>query len=584
MSELRYGAKYVWRLPEIHDHHVAHIAATYNVSMPIAHTLYARGFKEHDHITSFLFSSFEKDVAHPSGMKDAQRSVDRILYAIAKKEPILLFGDYDVDGITSTALMMIGLLPLGAQVNFYLPHRVRDGYGISTKIVERAAQNGYKVIITVDNGITAFEPALRAKELGIDLIITDHHRPHDAVPESFALVNPNQEGCPYPFKDLAGVGVAFKVLSLLYEQKGMDMPAKVYELLLLGTIADVVPLLGENRYWVRHGLHYINSVESLSFKALKQNGKVAKPVISSIDIGFSIAPQINALGRLQDPRQGVKFLIGADKGEVNEVGRILLELNEARKEIERSIFLEVKKQIEESGVDLNASNVVIASSTRWQPGVIGLVASRVVGEYGKPTLLFHETKDGILKGSCRSIDEFNIFNALHECRDLLMQFGGHSQAAGLSLKKENLPKLQEKLAAIVHRELTPFDLKQKIEIDAHANLNDFNQKMVKDMQLLEPFGHKNRQPLFVVDDVAMVQKPQLLKDAHIKCSLFADGVIKPVIFFNRPDLYERLCALDTDTFSIAAQVTENYWNGRTNIELIGVDIADECDMHVEDNA
>ncbi len=398
MNPMCHGAKYLWRMPDGDDQRIAHIAATYNISIPIAHTLYTRGFQEHDQINSFLFSSFEKDVSHPSQMKDAQKAVDRILYAISNKEPILLFGDYDVDGITSTALMMIGLLPLGAHVNFYLPHRVRDGYGISSKIVERAAQNGYKVIITVDNGITAFEPALKAKEFGIDLIITDHHRPHDAVPDSYALVNPNQNDCSYPFKDLAGVGVAFKVLSLLYEQKGMEMPAKVYELLLLGTIADVVPLLGENRYWVRHGLHYINTVESLSLKTLKQNGKVTKQFVSSLDIGFSIAPQINALGRLQDPRQGVKFLIGADKGEVQEVGRILLELNEARKEIERSILLDVKKQITESGIDLDVSNVVIASSKNWQPGVIGLVASRLVGEYGKQTLLFHDTNSGFLKG------------------------------------------------------------------------------------------------------------------------------------------------------------------------------------------
>lgn len=574
MSSLCYGAKYIWKMPEVHDQHIAHIAATYNLSIPIAHTLYSRGFQEHDQINSFLFSSFEKEVSHPSKMKDAQKAVDRILYAIGKKEPILLFGDYDVDGITSTALMMIGLLPLGAQVNFYLPHRVRDGYGISTKIVERAAQNGYKVIITVDNGITAFEPALKAKALGVDLIITDHHRPHDAIPDAFALVNPNQHDCSYPFKELAGVGVAFKVLSLLYEQRGIKMPAKAYELLLLGTVADVVPLHGENRYWVRHGLHYINTVESLSLQTLKQNGKVVKSLLSSLDIGFSIAPQINALGRLQDPRQGVKFLIGADKGDVQEVGRTLLELNEARKEIERAIFLEVKKQVEESGVDLNVSNVVIASSRTWQPGIIGLVASRVVEAYGKPTLLFHETKDGLLKGSCRSIEAFNIFDALHEVNDLLMQFGGHAQAAGLSLKKENLPKLRVALEEIINKQLTPFDLKQKIEIDAQASLNDFNQKIVNDMQHLEPFGHKNRQPLFAVSEVSLVQKPKMLKDAHVKCSVFADGVIKPIIFFNRPDLYERLMALDTDTFSVATQVSENVWNGRTSIELVGVDIAD----------
>jgi single-stranded-DNA-specific exonuclease len=468
--------------------------------------------------------------------------------------------------------MMICLLPLHANVNFYLPHRVKDGYGISTSIVERAARNGYKLIITVDNGITAFEPAARAKELGIDMIITDHHRPHHELPDAFAIINPNQKDCTYPFKKLAGVGVAFKFLSLVYERKGLPLPAKAYELLLLGTIADVVSLYGENRYWVRHGLQYVNNVESLSFKALKQNGKLVKPIINSLDIGFSITPQINALGRLEDPRQGVKFLIGADNVQVQEVGRVLFELNEARKEIERSIVAQVQQMIELGVVDIS-QNIIVASSHQWPPGVIGLVASRLVSAYGKPTILLHETKNGILKGSCRSIAEFNMFDALDQCKDLLMQFGGHSQAAGLSLKKDQLPQLKERLAQLIKEQLTPEDLQQKIVVDAQASLRDFNQKFMDDLRHLEPFGCDNAQPVFSIHDVVVVQKPKLLKDVHVKCSVFADGVIKPVIFFNRPDIYELLMKLEHESFSLAAQAQENQWNGRTNIELTGIDIA-----------
>ena len=292
-------------------------------------------------------------------LKDAQKSVERIVQAIDAGEKILVFGDYDVDGITSSAMMMICLLPLGAQVNFFLPHRVRDGYGLSVKGIERAARNGYKFVITVDNGITAFEPAKRAKELGIDLIITDHHRAHDHVPDAYAVVNPNQPDCSYPFKTLAGVGVGFKLLSLLYELKGLSMPPKAYELLLLGTIADVVPLLGENRFWVRYGLSYVNKFESLSLQVLKQNGKVTKPIISATDIGFSITPQINALGRLEDARQGVKFLIGTNMQEVREVGTILRELNDARKDIERGIVEQVQAEIEQKKIDLDVENCIV---------------------------------------------------------------------------------------------------------------------------------------------------------------------------------------------------------------------------------
>ncbi len=464
------GEKYLWQLPPVNQQAIADVAARFNLSFPLAQTLLTRGFATQEEIDSFLFSTFEKDVAHPSLLKDAQKSVDRIVKAIDAGEKILVFGDYDVDGITSSAMMMICLLPLGAQVNFFLPHRVRDGYGLSVKGIERAARNGYTLVITVDNGITAFEPAKRAKELGIDLIITDHHRAHDHVPDAFAVVNPNQPDCSYPFKTLAGVGVGFKLLSLLYELKGLSMPPKAYELLLLGTIADVVPLLGENRFWVRYGLSYVNKFESLSLQVLKQNGKVTKPIMSATDIGFSITPQINALGRLEDARQGVKFLIGTNIQEVREVGTILRELNDARKDIERGIVEQVHAEIEHKKIDLDVENCIMSSSKSWPPGVIGLVASRLVGAYGKPTILFHLTHDGLAKGSCRSIPGFNMFDALHANKDLIAQFGGHPMAAGLSLKVENVPLLKARLEALIAQQLTAFDLKLKLVLDAHVML------------------------------------------------------------------------------------------------------------------
>lgn len=569
------GSKYLWKLPSVDQQLVLDIASSYNLSFSIAQTLITRGFSNRELIDAYLFSSFEKDVSHASQMKDAEKAVDRILYAMKHQEKILVAGDYDVDGVTSSAMMMICLLPLGAQINFFLPHRVRDGYGLSVKTVQRAADNDYKVLVTVDNGITAFEPALKAKELGIDLIITDHHRPHDHVPDAFAIVNPNQLDCAYPYKVLAGVGVTFKVLSLLYEKMGLSMPAKAYELLLLGTVADVVPLTGENRFWVRHGLTYINAFESPSFKMLKQNGKVTKTKLSSLDIGFSIAPQINALGRLEDARQAVKFLIGSDLDTVDQVGKVLLELNQARKEIERAIVNDVENEIACGNINIARENIVIAASDSWPPGVIGLVASRIVGAHGKPTILLHTTSQGIAKGSCRSIPEFNMFNALHECRDLILQFGGHAQAAGLSLKIENIPALKERLEAMIAAQLTPFDLQQKLMIDAEVQLADLTKKFITDLEHLEPFGNENKQPTFYVKQATLVQKPQMLKDVHLKCQIFSDGVMKPVIFFNRPELFSTLMELDQKPFDLAVQVMENHWNGRVNIELQGIDIAVE---------
>lgn len=566
------GQKYLWKLPVVDKKQVLSIASRYNLSNPIAHVLVTRGYADDDKIQRFLFSSFEKDVGHPAQLKDAQKAVERILKAIDAKEKILVFGDYDVDGITSSSLMMLCLLPLGAQINFFLPHRVKDGYGLSTKVVKRAAKNGYSLLITVDNGIAAFKAAQKAQELGVDLIITDHHREQEKLPVAYAIVNPNQKDCDYPCKALAGVGVTFKLLSLLYEKKKLSLPVKVYELLLLGTIADVVPLLDENRYWVRHGLHCLNSINSYSVQVLKQNAKITKPKISATDIGFTITPQINALGRLEDPRDGVKFLIGSNKKEIEHIGTVLFELNQARKEIEKSIINDVQEQIKQGHIDIDKEHIIIAASNSWPPGVIGLVASRFVGMYGKPTLLFHLTKDGKAKGSGRSIPEFNLFDALHASKNLLLQFGGHSHAAGLSLLQTNLAQLKQNLEQAIAQQLTEDDLKQKLELDSRLTLHDLNKRFMSDMEHLEPFGHKNRQPFFYLEQVVLIKPPTLLKDEHVKCTLFADGIIKHCIFFNRPELFDLLLAQGSEPFDVAAQVSENYWNGKANLELIGQDV------------
>lgn len=567
------GHKYLWQLPQTDQKLVLDCAQNFNLAFPIAQTLISRGFQDLAQIRDFLFSSFEKDVPHASGMKDADRAVDRLMLAIKNDEKILIAGDYDVDGITSSALIMYCMNKLGAKVNFFLPNRVRDGYGLSVKTVERAAKSGYSVIITVDNGITAFEPALKAKELGIDLIITDHHRSHDHLPAAYAIVDPNQTGCPYPYKHLAGVGVSFKIMGLLYERLGLELPERIYELLLLGTVADVVPLVGENRYWVRHGLNYVNKIESMPLKILKENGKFAKQIISSIDIGFLLTPQINALGRLEDPRDGVQFLIGSNELVVKQVGQVLLQLNQARKEIEKKILDEVVAKIEAGAIDLSRENVIIAASDSWAPGVIGLVASRLVGKYGKPTLLFHLTKDGLAKGSCRSIPEFSIFDALAKNSDLIQQFGGHHQAAGLALKVENLSLLKSNLEKLVAEQLTPEDLTQKLALDAELALPDLDKNFMRNLSFLEPFGHQNSCPSFYLKNVVLVQQPILMKELHVKCQVFAQGIIKPVVFFNRPELYDSLIKHGDKKFDLAVQVTENHWQGRVNIELQGIDIA-----------
>ncbi len=568
-----HGAKYIWKLPEPSSQAVLDLALSYNLSVPLMHTLVTRGLTSKEELDRFLFSTYERDVAHPGLLKDAEKAVDRILSAIKNKEKILICGDYDVDGITSSAMMMTCLLPLSAEVNFFLPHRVRDGYGLSSKIVQRAAHNTYKVLITVDNGITAFDAALEAKKAGIDLIITDHHRPYDELPEAYAIINPHQAACPYPYKKLAGVGVTFKIISLLYERLQRKLPPKVYELLMLGTIADVVPLTGENRFWVRHGLQLLNNEESLAMRVLKQNARLSKPALSSMDIGFCLTPQLNALGRLEDAREGVSFLIGSDVKRVEHIGVVLRELNEARRSLEKAVYNDVDADIQAQKIDLSKERIILSSSHQWQPGVIGLVASRLVSAYNRPVLLFSITSQSVAKGSCRSIPGFNIFEALQAHKDLLTTFGGHAQAAGLSLPADRLPLLKERLEKMLSEQMPTVEVKPHLSLDADITLAEVNQKLMSDMAHLEPFGNENIQPVFHLKNVSLIEEPQLLKDAHAKCMVFADGVIKPVIFFNRPDVYEVLSQRKDEPVSLAVQASENHFNGRVSFELHGLDVA-----------
>lgn len=567
------GVKYAWLFQGAESSDVLQLASRYNLSTPIIQTLVGRGFTSKEAIDSFLFASYESDIFDAALMADAQKAVARLRYAIDKGQKILIFGDYDVDGMSATAMVMYCLLTLGAQVNFYLPNRMTEGYGLSVDAIKKAAHNGYAVVLTVDNGITSFEPARTAQELGIDLIITDHHRPLASWPEAYAIVNPQRADCAYPCKVLAGVGVAFKIMSLLFQEYKKQLPDKVYELLALGTIADVVPLTGENRYWVRYGLAHINRNMSLPLQVLKQNNNISKDILSSLDIGFSIAPQLNALGRLSDPRKAISFLIGADSKMVADVGRLLFELNESRKQVERSILCDVEAAIREKRIDINSENIVMAAHTSWPTGVIGLVAARLVSQYGKPSLLFHYGNDGRAKGSGRSIPGFNLFEALEANADILCNYGGHAAAAGLSLATDKVPVLKERLEQRIASLLTPFDLQQKLILDATVQLSELTRKFIDDMAHLEPFGQENQQPLFYVKQVMQVQKPMLLKDQHVKCHICADGIVKPIIFFNRPDLFDLMLSLDDQLFDCAAYVTENVWNGRTNIELQGLDVA-----------
>ncbi len=569
------GHKYRWKIKTVEPALVRSLAYTHSLSLPIAHTLVTRGMIDDASIRSFLLSSYEHNVPHAGLLHDSTTAVTRIIRAIKNREKILIFGDYDVDGITAVSLTLTALIPLDARINFFLPNREKDGYGLSASAVEQAFKNGYSLIITVDNGITAFQAAQTAQKRGIDLIITDHHRPHETLPPAIAIIDPHRTECSYPFKELAGVGVVFKLISLIYEQLGIKrLPEKVYELLMLGTIADVVPLIGENRFWVRHGLNLINQNKSNAISVLATNASLSKETFDSLDIGFFMAPQVNALGRLSDPRDAVKFMISSDMDEVERIGAILKTMNEERKRVEQGIYKEIELAIGHRQIDLDQEYLITACSSEWPSGVIGLVAGKLAHNYGRPTFLFHiDSNKDIAKGSCRSIPEFNIFDALTTCSDLLIQFGGHACAAGLKLKHSNLPALKERLSTAIASQFTLQDLRPGLTLDAPLILPEASLKCVSDLEQMEPFGNQNPQPLFLIKNVTLLKQPQVLKEKHVKCMIFADGIVKPVIFFNRPDIYEPLQNLGDKPFHLAAHIIKNEWGGSTRIELQGMDVA-----------
>lgn len=569
------GLSYKWKVNDIDESEVSKLSLDLNIYYSVASVLYNRGYKTKAKAQNFLFPFYDEERNHSKNLLNSEICIDRIIKAIKNNEKILICGDYDVDGITSTALLLYSLLECGANVNFFLPHRIKDGYGLSVKTIERAKRNNYTLLITVDNGTCAFDALKYARENNIDVIVTDHHQPKDYLPDAYCIVNPHQSSCSYPFKELAGVGVAFKVVQLLYEKLNKKLNDKIYELFLLGTIADVVPLVEENRYWIGYCLSKITNNRSDFMSLLRNNANLAEDkILTSTDIAFSIAPQLNALGRLDDPRDGVLFLISSSDEELKKIGSHIFQLNKKRKALESEIFTNLVADIEREGVSkIKEKGCIIKTNKNFPPGIVGLIAARLCQSYGVPALALHETEDGLLKGSARSIQECNIFNCISEIDpNLIVSFGGHSGAAGIAIKKENLNKFEEELSRIILEKCTKEDLEKKIFLDGILNIDEINSKLWKDLQLLEPFGAFNPVPTFYLKGVSF-KDVTLLKDLHFKGNIYSDSGACPVIFFNKPEFYNMIKDNENKTFDMAVKITENNWNSRQKIELIGIDIS-----------
>ncbi|WP_303721272.1 single-stranded-DNA-specific exonuclease RecJ [Malonomonas rubra] len=506
----------------------------------------------------------------PSLLPDMAIACSRLEQALVRREKIAVHGDYDVDGITGCTLLVETLRQLGGQVEYHIPLRMKDGYGLSADAIRQAKDNGCQLIVSVDCGVTAHAEADLVSELGLDLIITDHHQPPDELPICLALVNPHLPGSRFPWTELSGVGVAFFLLVGLRRRlrengyfnhhpepdlrQGLDLVA-------LGTIADIVPLSGVNRILVRAGLQLLQQGTRPGMAALKKVADVNQVTCGAV--GFRLAPRLNAAGRLEDAALGVKLLLGDDLQEVQELAELLDSFNRDRQQIEQQTLEQAISRLSE--LEKKERYSIVLADPRWHSGVIGIVASRLVERYHRPTVMISlEKEQG--KGSCRSISNFNLYRALQQCAEPLFGFGGHAMAAGLSLSVEKLEVFTELFEQVARRELTAEDLVPKISHDGQCRLSDLSMRQVAELETLQPFGAGNPQPAFYAENCSVIA-PRILGEKHLKFDVERDNLQLGCIAFGMAERFEEL----SDEVDLLFRPGINRWRGQSSVQLQVVD-------------
>lgn len=547
------------------------------ISALLAKVLLSRGIDDENYIQKFLNPSLD-DMYSPYLLKDMEKAVERIVRAIESRERIIIFGDYDVDGITSTSVLYDFLIKHGANAGYYIPDRKEEGYGLSLAALEKIIENGASLIITVDCGITAFEEVRYVLEKNVDIIITDHHECKEELPEAYASINPYRHDCSYPFKELAGVGIVFKLIQALCIKMGINNEAINYlDLVALGTVADVVPLVEENRVIVKYGLTRIENTLNIGLKALIKVSGTKDKKITSYVIGFVLAPRLNAAGRIGDATKAVRLLTTDSETEANEIAQELNEQNTYRQEREHLILCEVLAGIEE-GVDLEKEKVIVVWGRDWHHGIIGIVASKITESYNRPCILI-TVEDGMGKGSGRSIEEFNLFEALTSSASLLEKFGGHELAAGLTIKEENLEQFKKAINEYADARLRDSDLIPKVKIDIEVLQEEISEESVRELELLAPFGAGNPSPVFAYRNLCIQDIRAVGNNKHIKLK-FCDGdIYYDAIGFNRgylADIYREEEILD-----VACSLEINSWNNKDVIQLNIKDLKENADTLVK---
>jgi len=548
-----------------------------NVNPTLANMLVNREVDSFQKAKDFFRPDLDK-LHDPMLMKDMDKAVSRLAWAIKNEERILVYGDYDVDGTTSVAMMYGYLSRIYPHVNFYIPDRYKEGYGISEKGVRFAAENNFKLIISLDCGIKAISKVAMAKELGVDFIICDHHTPGEELPPAVAILDPKRQDCSYPYKELSGCGVGFKLIQAFSSLMGEDS-GKVtayLDLLAISIAADIVPITGENRILTFYGIERINNNPRPGIKALILRSKIEKEIEIS-DIVFKIGPRINASGRLEHAKASVELLISKDLEDALARAELVDTVNAARKNFDENITKEALSMIE-SMEEVRQLKTTVLFKEDWHKGVIGIVASRCIERFYRPTIILTESNNKAT-GSARSVFDFDIYEAISECSDLLEQFGGHKYAAGLTLAVDNVPAFQAKFEEVVSSRLDEIHMKPVLEIDDEILLDQINYKFYNILRQMAPFGPGNPEPIFTVKQV-YAENVRILKDKHLRFNVVQDGQeTKPVcIAFGMADkniypdeiIYKML--MRKMRFDLAFEIRENTFRNNSSLQLYVKDI------------
>ncbi|MDH6597854.1 single-stranded-DNA-specific exonuclease RecJ [Bacillus aerius] len=553
-------SKMRWEYEHPSEEKVKSLSENLNISALTASLLVQRGLEEVEEARSFLFDQ-KAEFHDPFLLKGMKEAVERINKAIEEQESIVIFGDYDADGVTSTSVLLHTLKERSAKVDFYIPDRFKEGYGPNEQAFRYIKEQGASLVITVDTGIASVNEARIAKEIGLDLIITDHHEPSEELPEALAIVHPKQPGCEYPFKELAGVGVAFKVAHALLGK----LPVELLDLAAIGTIADLVPLYDENRWIAKKGLMQLRQSRRPGLKALLKEAGATLEEANEETVGFQIAPRLNAVGRIEQADPAVHLLMTEDMDEAEELARFVQELNKERQKIVSTITEEAIQMVEETGADQSA---IVVAKAGWNPGVVGIVASKLTDTFSRPAIVLGiDEETQMAKGSARSIPGFDLFFHLSKCRDILPHFGGHPMAAGMTLRADDVPLLRERLNQYANETLTEEDFIPIQRVDAVCKVDEMTVQAIEEVGLLSPFGMQNPKPFIMIEDAQLEDIRTIgANQNHIKMSLKDEDKLLDCVGFHQGKLKEEL--VPGSQISVVGEVSINEWNNRKKPQLM----------------